>query len=179
MAACELFTLRRMDAFVGIRGSVNICELSDVPQQQMKKILQHYIQPVHLEQRNEHTKWVITRWPTASMAQRIGMSTEAFEDFHFDACAMDYTKMQKAIEPLAQLMQRTKKVRIVGPNDTDLSFSIADMPNSAYTGKHNLPDGEILTAPVRDSVRGRIRYNVPSLFYGTTLENVCFDWLLA
>jgi aminopeptidase len=176
MAECELNNLERMDAYIGIRGYENIYEFSDIPQQKMKQILKHYIQPVHLEQRNEHTKWVVTRWPTSSMAQRIGMSTEAFEDFFFNACFIDYMKMREAMIPFSQLMRRTNHVRITGPSDTDISFSIAGMPNSAYTGKHNLPDGELLTAPVRDSIRGRIRYNVPSVFYGSSFENICFDF---
>lgn len=176
MADCELYTLRQMDAFIGIRGFMNISELSDVPGDKLKSVLRHYIQPVHLEQRNENTKWVVTRWPTPSMAQRAGMSTEAFEDFYFDACTLDYTKMQEAMDPLVRFMQKTERVKIVGPGDTDISFSITDMPQCKYAGKHNIPDGEVFTAPRRDSVNGRIHFNVPSVLYGTTFENICFDF---
>jgi len=176
MADCELYTLRQMDGFIGIRGFMNIHELSDVPGVKLKSVLEHYIQPVHLEQKNENTKWVVLRWPTPSMAQRIGMSTEAFEDFYFNACTVDYGKMETAMNPLVKLMRKTDKVKIVGPGDTDIMFSIKDMPQCKSAGRHNIPDGELFTAPVRESVKGRIRYNVPSVFYGTTFEDVCFDF---
>jgi aminopeptidase len=176
MSDCELYTLRQMDAFIGIRGFMNISELSDVPEDKLKNILKHYIQPVHLVQRNENTRWVVLRWPTPSMAQRAGMSTEAFEDFYFDACTLDYAMMDAAMDPLVNLMQKTDEVRIVGPGDTDVSFSIKGMPQCKYAGRHNVPDGELFTAPVKDSVNGRIQYNVPSAFYGTTFIDVCFDF---
>ena len=176
MADCELYTLRQMDAFIGIRGFMNTSELSDVPGDKLKSILKHYIQPVHLVQRNENTKWVVVRWPTPSMAQRAGMSTEAFEDFLFDACTLEYAKMEAAMDPLVRFMEKTDRVRIIGPGDTDISFSIAHMPQCKYAGKHNLPDGELLTAPIRDSVDGRIHYNVPSVLYGTTFEDIYFDF---
>lgn len=172
----ELYVLEQMDAFIGIRGFMNITELSDVPRDQMKAILKYYLQPVHLEQRNEHTKWVVTRWPTSPMAQRAEMSTEAFEDFYFNACCADYTKMKKAMNPLAKFMQKTENVRIVGPNNTDISFSITNMPQCLYAGNHNLPDGEIFTAPIKGSVKGRIQYNVPSVLYGTTFEDISLDF---
>jgi aminopeptidase len=176
MADCELYTLKQMDAFIGIRGFMNISELSDVPEERLKRILEFYIRPVHLEQRNHHTKWVCLRWPTFSMAQRAGMSTEAFEDFYFDACTLDYAKMEAAMEPLVHLMQETDRVKIVGPGETDISFSITGMSQCKYAGRHNIPDGELFTVPVRDSVDGRIHFNVPSTFYGTTFDDICIDF---
>ena len=176
MADCELYTLKQMDAFIGIRGFMNISELSDVPEERFKRILEFYVRPVHLEQRNHHTKWVCLRWPTFSMAQRAGMSTEAFEDFYFDACTLDYAKMDAAMDPLVRLMRETDRVKIVGPGDTDISFSITGMSQCKYAGRHNIPDGELFTVPVRDTVDGRIRFNVPSAFYGTTFEDICIDF---
>lgn len=176
MADCELHTLKQMDAFVGMRGPLNVHELSDIPRHKLKSILKHYIQPVHLGEKHQNTKWVALRWPTPSMAQRAGMNTEAFEDFYFEASMVDYDKMEAAMNPLVDLMQRTDRVRIVGPSDTDITFSIKGMPRFKYAGKHNIPDGEVFTAPVRDSVKGRIHYNAPSVFYGTSFENVCLDF---
>jgi aminopeptidase len=176
MADCELYTLRHMDAFIGIRGFTNMSELSDVLGDKLKNVLKHYIQPVHLKQRNENMKWVVVRWPTPSMAQRAGMSTEAFEDFYFDACTIDYVKMEAAMDPFVDLIRNTDRVRIVGPGDTDISFSVKSMPICKYAGRHNIPDGELFTAPIRDSAKGRIHYNVPSGFYGTTFEDICFDF---
>jgi len=176
MADCEIYTLRQMDAFIGIRGVHNSNELSDIHPDKLKNILEYYIKPVHLKERNENTKWVAVRWPTSAMAQRAGMSTAAFEDFYFDICTVDYAKMEAAMDPLVELMKRTDEVKIIGPGDSDISFSIKDMPPCKYFGKHNIPDGELQSAPIKNSVNGRIHYNIPSLFYGTTFENVCFDF---
>lgn len=116
------------------------------------------------------------RWPTPSMAQMAGMSTEVFEDFYFDACTIDYGKMEKAMEPLVQLMKEIDEVRIVGPGVTDISFSIKGMPQVIYAGEHNIPDGEIMTAPIRDSINGIIHFNTPSIFYGSTFKNIYLEF---
>ncbi|MEW8976720.1 MAG: aminopeptidase, partial [Exiguobacterium sp.] len=114
---------------------------------------------------------VVLRFPTASMAQLANQSTEAFEDFYFDVCTLDYEKMGQAMEPLVDLMNRTDRVRLVGPG-TDLSFSIKDIPAIKCAGNANIPDGEVFTAPVKDSVNGVISYNTPSPYQGFTFENV-------
>ncbi|MHA1747378.1 MAG: aminopeptidase [Promethearchaeota archaeon] len=176
MADFELYTLKQMDAFIGIIAFMNISELSDLPRDKINNILKYYMQPVHLEQKNEYTRSVLLRWPTAAMAQRADMSTEAFEDFYFNACIIDYTKLEKMMEPIVVLMQKTDKVRIVGPVDTDISFSINGMPKNKNAGRHNIPDGEISTEPIRNSVEDRIKFNVPSNYYGTTFENICLDF---
>ena len=105
------------------------------------------------------------------MAQLAKMSTEAFEDFYFDVCNLDYGKMSKAMDALVELMNRTDKVRLTGEN-TDLTFSIKDIPAVKCAGEMNIPDGEVYTAPVRDSVNGTISYNTPSNYQGFTFENV-------
>ena len=172
----ELYKLRQMDAFIGIRAFRNINEFAGIPQGNLKIIMKHYIQPVHLEERNNNTKWVYNHWPTPSMTQRAGMSTEDFENYYFDACSLNYAKMLDAMEPLVNLIQKTEKVQIVGPGDTDISFLIKGMPQCRYAGKHNIPDGEFFTAPIRESVNGKIQYNVPSIIYGAVLERIYFEF---
>ncbi len=168
----EKYRMEKMDAYIALRGSHNISELSDVPQEKMKLYQAHWLKPVHLEVRVPRTKWVVLRWPHPSMAQAAGMSTEAFERFYFDVCTLDYSKMDRAFGPLKDLMERTDRVRIVGPLDTDIEFSIKDIPAVPCAGKLNIPDGEIFTAPVRDSVNGVIHYNTPTLYQGSTHEDV-------
>lgn len=177
MAECELHTMRQVDAFIGVRGFENIHELADVPAERMRLVLEHYIRPVHFRQKHDHTKWVALRWPTPAMAQRAEMSTEAFEDFYFQACTLDYVKMEAAAEVLSSFLRETDMVHILGPGDTDLRFSIRGMPHCTYAGRRNVPDGEFFVPPVRDSVNGRIRYNVSSVYYGSTFDDVCFDFL--
>ncbi len=111
------------------------------------------------------------RYPNGAMAQLANMSTRAFEDFYFNVCNLDYAKMADAMTPLVELMNRTDRVRIVGVG-TDLSFSIKGIPAVKCSGLRNIPDGEVYTAPVRDSVEGTITYNTPAVYQGTTYENI-------
>ena len=167
----EKARMAEMDAYIGVRGSENSTELSDVPDERMKLQRSLWWNPVHSQTRVPHTKWVVLRWPTASMAQQAGMSTEAFEDFYFDVCTFDYAKLDPLIAPLKRLMDTTDKVRLTGPG-TDLRFSIKDIPTIPCTGNANIPDGEIFTAPVRDSVHGTIAFNTPTIYQGTVFEGV-------
>ncbi len=167
----ESYRMKKVDAYIGVRGSLNISELSDVKSEHMAFYQSHWHKPVHLDIRVPKTKWVVLRYPTPSMAQQAQMSTEAFEAFYFKVCNLDYSKMDRAMNPLKKLMEKTDKVRIQGPG-TDLEFSIKGMPAIKCAGEMNIPDGEIFTAPVKNSVNGVIAYNTPSLYHGTTFENV-------
>ncbi|RMF68465.1 MAG: aminopeptidase [Calditrichaeota bacterium] len=167
----ESFRMKRVQAYIGLRGSHNITEMADVPTEAIRLYEKHWLLPVHFKLRVPKTKWVILRWPTASMAQQAKMSTEEFEDFFFEVCTLDYRKMARASRPLQELMARTDEVRIVGP-ETDLSFSIKDIPVIACAGEHNIPDGECFTAPVRTSVNGTIRFNTPSIYQGTSFTEI-------
>lgn len=167
----EAFRMKGVQAYIGVRGNHNITEMSDVPTEAMRLYETHWLKPVHFELRVPKTKWVILRWPTPSMAQQASMSTEAFEAFFFDVCTLDYSKMEKAAQPLTQLMESTDEVRLVAP-DTDLKFSIKDVPVIPCAGSHNIPDGECFTAPVRDSVNGTIHFNTRTIYQGTTFNDV-------
>lgn len=168
-----LARMKRMHAFIGIRAGDNASELADVPADKMKLYETLVQQPVHMEQRVKHTKWVVLRYPNPAMAQLAGTSTESFEDFYFRVCNLDYAVMSKAMDPLKALMDRTDRVRITGPG-TDLTFSIRGIGSVKCDGHRNIPDGEVYTAPVRDSVNGTIAYNTPSVYAGFTFENIRF-----
>ena len=170
MADQELYQMRQMDCYIGIRGGNNSYETGDVPTEKEQIYTKYYAKPV-CDLRVNETKWVILRYPTEGMSQLAGMSTEAYEDYYFDVCNLDYRIMSKAMDGLVDLMNRTDRVRIVSPG-TDLSFSIKDIPAIKCCGQCNIPDGEVYTAPVRDSVNGTITYNVPSIENGTRFENV-------
>ena len=103
------------------------------------------------------------------MAQMANLSTEAFEDYYFNVCNLDYSKMDRAMDPLKALMEKTDEVRIVGPG-TDLTFSIKGLPAIKCAGACNIPDGEIFTAPVQGSINGVLSYNTPSVFEGFTMR---------
>jgi aminopeptidase len=171
-ADSDTFRMKQVQAYIGLRGSHNVSEHSGIPDDQMKQVARVYQKPVHFEQRVPHTKWCVLRWPTPAMAQLAQMSTEAFEAFYFDVCTLDYAKMESAVQPLAERMRSADRVRIQGPDDTDLTFSIKGIEVVGCSGTHNIPDGECFTAPVRDSVDGVIHFNTPTIYNGVTFENV-------
>jgi aminopeptidase len=174
-SALDLERMKNMQGYIAVRSGENVNELADVPDAKMRLYEQIYRNTVHMEQRVKQTKWVVLRYPNASMAQLANMSTESFENFYFDVCNLDYAKMDNAMDPLEALMNRTDRVRIVSPG-TDLSFSIKGIGSKKCSGHRNIPDGEVFTAPVRDSVQGTITYNAPSVYSGVTFQNISFTF---
>ena len=174
-AKVDAALMKEMDAYIGIRGSSNTSENADVPAEKMNAYMTYYWTPVHGRIRVPSTKWCVMRYPTPSMAQGAGMSTESFEDYYYNVCCLDYGKMDKAMDPLKALLERTDKVHIIGPG-TDLTFSIKGLPAIKCAGNCNIPDGEIYTAPVKESVNGIISYNTPSLENGFTYSDIRFEF---
>ncbi|MGI6702385.1 MAG: aminopeptidase [Christensenellales bacterium] len=171
MAEPDAAFMGKMDAYIGVRGGNNSYEFSDIKPALMQEYSKYYSHPVHHEIRVKKTKWVVLRYPTEGVSQLMGMSTEAFTDFYYKVCNLDYAKMSKAMDPLKELMDRTDKVRITG-KDTDITFSIKGIGAVKCKGDRNIPDGEVYSAPVKNSVNGTISYNVPSIEDGIKFENV-------
>ena len=165
------YRMAEMDAYIGIRGGNNCNENSDVPSDKLQIDGEFYSHPVHHELRVKKTKWVVLRYPNEGMAEQAGMSTDGFEDFYFSVCNLDYSKMDKAMDALKKRLDSADKVRIIA-KDTDISFSIKGIGSKKCSGGMNIPDGEIYTAPVRNSVNGVITYNAPSVQNGFKYENV-------
>lgn len=174
-AQFDLLRMKEMDAYIGIRANANTAELSGIEADKMELYHKYYTVPVHFEERVKHTKWCILRYPNASMAQISKKSTEEMEDFYFKVCNLNYAKMKQAMEPLVELLNRTNKVHIKGPG-TDLTFRIQGIPAEKYAGEFNIPDGEVATAPIRDSVNGTITYNTETTYNGMTFRNICFTF---
>src|SRR5438105_5850509 len=172
-AAHELARMKKMDAYIAVRGSDNISELADVPTERMKLIAKK-LRPVQ-DQRVKKTKWVVLRWPTSAMAQLAGMSTEAFEDFFFKVCTLDYRKLQPGMKALKALMEKTDRVEIKGPG-TDLLFSVKGIPAVICGGDRNIPDGEVFTAPVKNSVEGHITFNAPTIYQSIAFDGIRLDF---
>jgi aminopeptidase len=173
IAKHELARMKKIDGYVALRGSNNITELSDVPIDKMKLIAKK-MRPVQ-DQRVKKTKWVVLRWPTPSMAQLAGMSTEAFEDFYFDVCTLDYRKLQPGMKALKALMEKTDRVEVKGPG-TDLRFSIKGIPAVICGGDRNIPDGEVFTCPVKNSVQGHVTFNAPSIYQGVGFDGIRLEF---
>ena len=169
----ELFRMKKVQAYIAIRGSANANENADVPGERLA-MYSRITRPV-LNHRVNKTRWCVLRWPSPSMAQAAGMSTEAFENLYFDVCTMDYGRMAQAMVPLERRMRQTDRVEIKGPG-TDLTFSIKGIGAKMCKGDRNIPDGEVFSCPVRHSINGRIQFNTPTLYAGTKFENVALEF---
>lgn len=168
-----LSEMKDMDAYIAVRGSHNISETSDVSQKNMQVAMKQ-LRPV-IDYRVKKTKWCVLRWPTASMAQQASMSTEAFEDFYFKVCLLDYKALVPSMNALKRLMESTDKVHIVGPG-TDLKFSIKGIPAVVCGGNYNIPDGEVFTAPVKNSVEGVLTHNAPTIYQGIAFDSIKLEF---
>ena len=173
MAEIDLARLKKMQAYIAVRGSHNIAEMADVPQEK-SALLSSKLRPA-LDYRINKTRWVVLRWPTPSMAQQAQMSTEAFEDFFFRVCTLDYGAMIPGMKALKALMDRTDRVEITGPG-TDLRFSIKGIGSVICGGEHNIPDGEVFSCPVKDSDEGYVTFNAPTLNRGIAFDQVRLEF---
>lgn len=171
----HLKLMKEMDAWLCLHGPDNPFDLADVDGRQLQLYQRLYAEPVHLQERVRNTKWCILDYPTNSMAQLAERSKEAFEDFYYDVCCLDYARMSEAMDRLVEIMEHTDVVRILSPG-TDLTFSIKSMPAVKCDGKENIPDGEVFTAPVRDSVNGQITFNIPALERGLLFNNIRLEF---
>lgn len=171
----HLKLMKEMDAWLCLHGPDNPFDLADVDGRQLQLYQRLYVEPVHLQQRVRNTKWCILNYPTNSMAQLAERSKEAFEDFYYDVCCLDYARMSQAMDRLVEILEHTDVVRILSPG-TDLTFSIKGMPAVKCDGKENVPDGEVFTAPVRDSVNGQITFNIPALERGLLFNNIRLEF---
>src|SRR5437773_364851 len=169
----ELFRMKRVQSYIALRGSANINEASDVSSDCLS-LYARLLRPV-LNHRVNKTRWVVLRWPSPSMAQSAGMSTEAFENFYFEVCTMDYARMARAMVPLEKRMRQADRVHLKGPG-TDLAFSIKGIGAKMCKGDRNIPDGEVFSCPVKTSVNGVIQFNTPTIYSGTKFENVRLEF---
>ena len=169
----ELARMKKMQAYIAIRGAANTNESADVESKRMS-MYSRVLRPV-LNYRVNKTRWVVLRWPTPSMAQAAGMSTEAFENFYFNVCTMDYPRMVRAMGPLEKRMRAADRVHLKGPG-TDLRFSIKGIGAKMCRGDRNIPDGEVFSCPVKNSVNGAIQFNTPTIYSGMKFENVRLEF---
>lgn len=168
-ATWELARMQKMDAYIAVRGSDNIFEMSDVAPDKVSRVMR--AMKGVLDYRVGKTKWVILRWPTPAMAQQAMMSTERFEEFFFRVCTQDYSRMAPGMAALEALMAATDRVELKGPG-TDLRFSIKGIGAVSCGGRHNIPDGEVFSCPIKDSVEGEITYNAPTVYQGTSFDRI-------
>ena len=163
------FDVNHYDAFISIRYIENDFNGKDIDKQILSEVGEALKESndIRINQR----RWVLLNYPSVTAAYKAGMPTKDFCKYAWDVMTVDYQKMHDLIKPLKELMERTDKVRIVAPN-TDITFSIKDIPAIPCCGEYNIPDGEIFTAPVKNSVNGIITYNTPCPYQGNIYTNV-------
>ncbi len=165
--------MKQMDAFVGVRASLNIYETSDVEKEANRAHLEHFAKPVHLEERVNNTNWAVLRYPSEAFAMNARMPTERFRQFYYDACLLDYSQLREAMKPLHERLKNTDEIRLKGKG-TDIRFSVEGQSWVPCFGKRNIPDGELFSSPILDSVNGRITY-APSVYQGKPFEYVTLE----
>ena len=166
----QLPLMKQMNAFIGIRGSENIYENSDVGKQAYKAYNEKFLNPVHFEERVNNTKWAVMRYPSAAFAMNAKMPTERFREFYYKACLFDYNRLHEAMKPLEEMLRKTDRIELKGKG-TEIEFSVKGQNWIPCYGKRNIPDGELFSSPILDSVNGQITY-APSVYQGKPFEFV-------
>lgn len=167
------FEVDNFSSFIHITYNLNDYEGKNVSSRIMKE-LGEKTYDLHNKRVNER-KWVLLNYPSYVDSYKAKMSTGDFYDYVMDVMTLDYSKMSSDIKPLEELMKKTNKVRITGPG-TDISFSIKKMPVIPCVGSSNIPDGEIYTAPIKNSVNGVITYNTESSYRGDVFKNIKLEF---
>ena len=167
---------KRVDKFLSIYSDENVFETSDVPAKGLELWAGKYWEPMRDQMPAiKNNGWVVLNYPNSAMAQMAKMSTEAFEKYYFKVCTMDYAKMGKAMEPLKEMMDKAERVKILGA-DTDLTFSIKGNIAEQCDGSCNIPDGEVFSAPVPESVNGKIVFDIPTEYRGVMHKDIALTF---
>jgi aminopeptidase len=162
--------MEQMDAFVGIRASLNIYEQAEAGKEANKAYSDEFATPVHFKERVKNTRWVVLRYPSEAFAMNAKMPTQKFREFYYNACLLDYRELAEAMKPLHKRLKETNTIQLKG-EDTDIEFSVKDQNWIPCYGEKNIPDGELFSSPILDSVNGHITY-APSVYQGKPFEFV-------
>jgi aminopeptidase len=165
----ELAGLEWADVYVGLRGFRNPYELDGIAAEYIVAHRRALGTVSHA--RNERTRWVLVRVPNEAFAQHAGLpQDEALESF-FAATLRDWEAESTRLRSLQAVFETAERVRLTG-RDTDLTFSTAGRRYLLGDGTHNMPDGEIYTAPVDDSAAGVIAFEFPGIYGGNEIPGV-------
>lgn len=164
--------VKEADVLINVGGDYNTREMTNIDPKKITLAakIRNPISKIAMTKR-----WVGFDYPTNALAQDAGMSLEEYEDFVYGAITLDAKKMQAKLEKLAAVVNKASKVRLVG-KDTDLTFTINGMTAKAEYCNHNVPDGEVFTAPNKYSVEGKIRFTYPAIKAGNEVENIYLEF---
>lgn len=169
----EMVRWQDMAANLSLRAPDNDQENSSVPREKLQLAARagEKVNRLIIDRR----RWALFCWPTPAQAQKAGMSTAEYFDFVLNVSLVDYNALHEAEKALAARMETADQVRILAPG-TDLTFSIRGIPAVCCYGRRNVPDGEVYTAPVRNSIEGRVAYNVPTTHWGKTYRSIWLEF---
>jgi aminopeptidase len=161
------------DAYITIVTIDNSKELNQIPQE--KILLRSRLTRPYSDRIIDRDRWLLTYYPTPSMAQEAGVSFDWLLDFYYQACLVDYAKMKKNLLKIEKVLDKGKKVRITGEK-TELTFSIEERLAKAAYGERNIPDGEVFIAPVHQTIKGHVYFDLPSSYNGTEVEGIYLEF---
>jgi len=165
----ELALVEETDVYIAVRANANVTETGDVDPETNAAYSQAN-QPI-LEERLSK-RWCLTQYPAPANAQLAEMSTEAYENFVWDAINKDWAAVREHQAQLVDILEPADEVRIVSGGATDVTMSVAGNPAINDYGEKNLPGGEVFTAPVPDSVEGEVLFDKPLYHQGREVEDV-------
>lgn len=169
MSEAKMKEMENMDAYIRIGGPSNKNELSDINSEK-PTIRQKATEDILTERLKKD--WVVTAFPTDSLAQDAGMSTKEFENFVIDSVTeLDYDELKEKNKKLLEVFDNTKEVNIKGEN-TDLTMSLEDRDGVPDNGKNNIPCGEVFYAPRKESLEGQIEFSYPAVESGNEVKGV-------
>jgi aminopeptidase len=160
--------IQKTDAYIKIQSAGNTRALGNVSPE---KLVRYQIMQKPLKEEILRRKWCGTLFPTNALAQEAGMSLSEYEDFVYRATLRDWEKEAKLMYRVKEILDKGKDVVIEG-EDTELRMSIEGRVAVASVGKHNMPSGEVYTAPVDDSTNGHIYFDIPLVYLGSLIEDV-------
>ena len=175
------YLYERADAMIGVSMSTNTRSGSGVPPEKLRmaSVARTGLMKLMMERTAKgEFKWVAVPYPGNADAQEASMSLMDYEEFVYSACLADradpiaeWKKVSSLQRKMVDRLNRVKELTFVG-KDTDLTMSVEGRKWINCDGKHNLPDGEVFTGPVENSVDGKIRFTYPGIYMGREIEDI-------
>jgi aminopeptidase len=160
--------IRASDVIISIASDENRRALSGIDP---KKISARSLTVKKISDERLKKRWCVTQYPTPAYAQEAEMSLKEYEDFVYSAILLDWKKEAEKMSRIKRIMDRTDRVQIIGEK-TDLTLSIKGRTAIVGDGTHNMPDGEVFTAPLENSAEGKIFFDLPAIRHGKEVQDI-------
>ena len=169
----ERALVEETDVYIAIRADTNVTETSDVDPE-TNAAYRKAKRPILNERLSK--RWCLTQYPAPANAQLAEMSTQAYENFVWDATVKDWDAVREHQAQMVDIMDGADEIRVRSGDATDVSMSIAGNPTLNDYGEKNLPGGEVFTAPIPDSVNGDVLFDKPLYHQGREVTDVFLEF---